>query len=112
MPSLAAAPDVHAPTSAGMLTVIPVPTGAPEALLKLAAPLPAANVPARIGARVIMRVGDAFMVAGLGVSVRGDGRTGGTLRAARLVRTSLEVNGGICRSLLQFRHGLSEEVGS
>lgn len=34
------------------------------------------------------------------------------LRAARLVRTSLEVNGGICRSLLQFRHGLSEEVGS
>jgi metal-sulfur cluster biosynthetic enzyme len=27
------------------------------------------------------------------------------LRAARLTRTSLEVNGGICRSLLQVRHG-------
>lgn len=35
------------------------------------------------------------------------------LRMARLIRTSLEVNGGICRSLLQVRHGLadvSEEV--
>jgi metal-sulfur cluster biosynthetic enzyme len=35
-------------------------------------------------------------------------------RMARLIRTSLEANGGICRSLLQFRHQLaaeSEEVG-
>jgi metal-sulfur cluster biosynthetic enzyme len=35
------------------------------------------------------------------------------LRMARLIRTSLEANGGICRSLLQFRHQLaadSEEV--
>jgi len=35
------------------------------------------------------------------------------LRMARLVRTSLETNGGICRSLLQFRHDLAavpEEV--
>ncbi|MBV9165614.1 MAG: iron-sulfur cluster assembly protein [Solirubrobacterales bacterium] len=31
------------------------------------------------------------------------------LRTARLVRMSLEVNGGICRSLLQFRHGLEIE---
>lgn len=31
------------------------------------------------------------------------------LRAARLVRTSLEVNGGVCRSLLQFRHGLASD---
>lgn len=31
------------------------------------------------------------------------------LRAARLVRTSLEVNGGICRSLLQIRHNLVAE---
>jgi hypothetical protein len=31
------------------------------------------------------------------------------LRVARLVRTSLEVNGGICRSLLAVRHG---QVGS
>jgi metal-sulfur cluster biosynthetic enzyme len=31
------------------------------------------------------------------------------LRMARLVRTSLEANGGICRSLLQIRHGLAAE---
>jgi Iron-sulfur cluster assembly protein len=30
-------------------------------------------------------------------------------RMARLVRTSLEVNGGICRSLLEFRHNLEQE---
>jgi hypothetical protein len=29
------------------------------------------------------------------------------LRMARLVHTSLEANGGICRSLLQVRHGLA-----
>lgn len=31
------------------------------------------------------------------------------LRMARLVRTSLEANGGICRSLLQVRHQLENE---
>ncbi len=31
------------------------------------------------------------------------------LRMARLVRTSLDVNGGICRSLLQIRHGLAAD---
>jgi metal-sulfur cluster biosynthetic enzyme len=31
------------------------------------------------------------------------------LRTARLVRMSLEVNGGICRSLLQVRHGVAIE---
>jgi metal-sulfur cluster biosynthetic enzyme len=31
------------------------------------------------------------------------------LRMARLVRTSLEANGGICRSLLEFRHNLASE---
>jgi hypothetical protein len=31
------------------------------------------------------------------------------LRRARLVRMSLEVNGGICRSLLQIRHGLAAD---
>jgi metal-sulfur cluster biosynthetic enzyme len=37
------------------------------------------------------------------------------LRKARLVRTSLDVNGGICRSLLQIRHQRApapEEVGT
>jgi hypothetical protein len=31
------------------------------------------------------------------------------LRMARLVRTSLDVNGGICRALLQIRHGAVAE---
>jgi len=31
------------------------------------------------------------------------------LRMARLVRTSLEANGGICRSLLQARHNLADD---
>jgi metal-sulfur cluster biosynthetic enzyme len=32
------------------------------------------------------------------------------LRSARLIRTSLDVNGGICRSLLEIRHQLAEEA--
>jgi metal-sulfur cluster biosynthetic enzyme len=31
------------------------------------------------------------------------------LRLARLIRTSLETNGGVCRSLLQFRHDLASD---
>lgn len=58
------------------------------ALLKLAAPLPAAVTPAPLAARPPRpAVGDAFVVAGYGVAVRGDGRTGGTIRTARLVAT-------------------------
>jgi metal-sulfur cluster biosynthetic enzyme len=47
--------------------------------------------------------------------VSGDGEPIGAaalgrwLRVARLVATSLEANGGICRSLLQFRHGLTDD---
>jgi len=32
------------------------------------------------------------------------------LRMARLIRTSLEANGGICRSLLKVRHDLETDV--
>jgi hypothetical protein len=56
------------------------------ALLKLAAPLdvvPAALAPA--GGAVA--VGDRFVVAGYGVAVRGDGKSGGTVRAATLIAT-------------------------
>jgi len=56
------------------------------ALLKLAAPVK--NVPAPLappGGAVA--VGDSFMVAGYGLAVRGDGKTGGTVRAAALVAT-------------------------
>ncbi len=48
--------------------------------------------------------------------VSGDGQAVATgeferwRRMGRLVRTSLEANGGICRSLLRFRHGLSDEL--
>lgn len=58
------------------------------ALVQLAQPLPA-EVPAVAldnWARPIA-VGDALVVAGYGVTVRGDGRTGGTVRAATLVAT-------------------------
>lgn len=58
------------------------------ALVKLVQPL-AADVPAVAldeGTKPAA-VGDAFLVVGYGVTVRGDGRTGGTARAATLVAT-------------------------
>jgi Trypsin len=57
-------------------------------LLKLAAPLGEAFAPAPLAASDRpVAVGDAFTVAGFGVAVRGDGKTGGTVRAADLVAT-------------------------
>ena len=58
------------------------------ALIKLAEPLPARISPALIaGGSEIVAIGDSLMVAGYGVTVRGDGRTGGIARAATLVAT-------------------------
>jgi len=58
------------------------------AVMKLAQPVAAKILPATLGAEEEpVVVGDAFEVAGFGVTVRGDGRTGGTLRAATLVAT-------------------------
>lgn len=58
------------------------------ALLRLAAPLPAAFVPVPLApARTSVAVGDHFLVAGYGVAIRGDGKTGGTVREADLVAT-------------------------
>ena len=58
------------------------------ALIKLAEPLPARISPALIaGGDESVAVGDSLVVAGYGVTVRGDGRTGGTARAATLVVT-------------------------
>lgn len=49
----------------------------------------------------------AFVTAsGEPLDVAGLGRW---LRMARLVGTSLEANGGICRSMLEFRHNLEQE---
>jgi Trypsin len=56
-------------------------------LLKLAAPLAAPALPAQIAGRTAFTPGDRFTVAGYGVAVRGDGRTGGRVRAASLVAT-------------------------
>jgi len=58
------------------------------ALIKLVDPLPARIPPVRIGGEdETVAVGDSLVVAGYGVTVRGDGRTGGTVRGAILVVT-------------------------
>src|SRR5262249_10341766 len=56
------------------------------ALLKVAAPLASVS-PAALGATLTVVPGDSFTVAGLGVAVRGDGKSGGTVRAASLIAT-------------------------
>ena len=57
------------------------------ALLKLAAPL-ASVTPAALGAPgFTVTAGDPFIVAGTGVTARGDGKSGGTARAADLIAT-------------------------
>ena len=60
------------------------------ALIKLAELLPAKIPLVPLGAEEEpVVVGDAFVVAGYGVTVRGDGRTGGIVRAATLVATGV-----------------------
>jgi secreted trypsin-like serine protease len=55
------------------------------ALLQLAAPLPASKAPAPLGAPLIpIANGARLTVAGVGVTRRGDGKSGGTIRAADL----------------------------
>ena len=58
------------------------------ALIKLAAPLTAGIIPATLDrAERKPQPGDRYTVTGYGLAVRGDGKTGGTLRAAQLVAT-------------------------
>ena len=58
------------------------------ALIKLAEPLPARIPPVRIGSETeSVAVGDTLVVVGYGDSVRGEGRTGGIVRAAPLTVT-------------------------
>ena len=60
------------------------------ALIKLAEPLPSRIPPVPlVGDGASVAVGDPLVVAGYGVTVRGDGRTGGTVRAATLVVTGV-----------------------
>lgn len=58
------------------------------ALLKLSEPLPAnvSQVPLGMPPKAV-QPGDRFIVAGYGVSIRGDGRSGGVARAAALIAT-------------------------
>jgi secreted trypsin-like serine protease len=56
------------------------------AVLKLAKPLPPDIIPATLDrAERRPQPGDRYTVTGYGLAVRGDGKTGGTLRAAQLV---------------------------
>jgi secreted trypsin-like serine protease len=58
------------------------------ALLRLANPVAAGRQPAQLGTpRIPIAVGGRFTVAGIGVTVRGDGKSGGIVRAASLVTT-------------------------
>jgi hypothetical protein len=58
------------------------------ALLKLAQPLPGKFSPAVLASGPApAQAGARFIVAGYGVAVRGDGKTGGTLRSAQLAAT-------------------------
>ena len=57
------------------------------ALLQLAAPV-AGKTPSAVGMpNIPIMVGSRFTIAGVGVTVRGDGKSGGTIRAAGLVAT-------------------------
>ena len=55
------------------------------ALLQLASPLPPSKAPAPLGAPAMpIAAGSRFTIAGVGVGRRGDGKSGGTIRAADL----------------------------
>jgi hypothetical protein len=55
------------------------------ALLQLAVP-PKGKTPAALGSPTVpINVGSRFSIAGIGVTVRGDGKSGGTIRVAGLV---------------------------
>jgi secreted trypsin-like serine protease len=55
------------------------------ALLQLKTPLPASKAPAPLGAPLMaIQVGARLTIAGVGVATRGDGKTGGAIRAADL----------------------------
>ena len=58
------------------------------ALIKLAAPVPNISLAALFGGTFTVAAGDRFTVAGYGLTERGNGKSGGTLRAASLVATS------------------------
>jgi secreted trypsin-like serine protease len=77
---------VTAHPSFNLQTLLAHRATADVALLKLAAPLGSVT-PSPLGPARTVAPGDSFLVAGLGVTVRGEGKSGGTVRAANLVAT-------------------------
>ena len=57
------------------------------ALLKMAQPLPNDIIPASLGKDVVPKVGETLTIFGYGLAIPGNGKTGGTLRAASLIVT-------------------------
>lgn len=57
------------------------------ALIKLAAPVAGAAPVALFGGKLSVAPGDMFVVVGYGLTRQNDGRSGGTLRTARLIAT-------------------------
>ncbi|HMK80576.1 MAG TPA: trypsin-like serine protease [Xanthobacteraceae bacterium] len=86
-PELRDVTQVRAHPSFALQTLLAHRATADVALLKLAAPLSSASPVALGGRDFAVAAGDAFTVAGAGVAVRGDGKSGGTVRAADLVAT-------------------------
>jgi trypsin len=70
-----------------MQTMLAHRATADVALLQLAAPVKG-KTPSALGVPIIpIVVGSRFSIAGIGVTVRGDGKSGGTIRVAGLVAT-------------------------
>ncbi len=80
--------NVAAHPSFNLQTLLSHRATADVALLQLAARAPSGTAPASTGVpQIPIEVGSPFTVVGMGVSIRGDGRSGGVIRAAGLVAT-------------------------
>ncbi|RJF74395.1 S1 family peptidase [Rhodopseudomonas palustris] len=78
---------IAAHPSFDMKAILAHRASADVALLQLAAPLPGKS-PLPLGApQDPLAAGQSFTVAGIGVAIRGDGRSGGTVRSAALIAT-------------------------
>jgi hypothetical protein len=80
--------NVAAHPSFNLQTLLAHRATADVALLQLTAPAPSGTIPAVTSIpEAPIELGSLFTVAGMGVSIRGDGRSGGVTRAAGLVAT-------------------------
>lgn len=86
-PTLRDVAQVRAHPGFDLKTLLAHRATADVALIKLAAPLAGVTLAALDARDARVTPGDAFTVAGSGVAVRGDGKSGGTVRAAELIAT-------------------------